>query len=152
MKLAEALSIRAELQQNVLQIKARLLNNAKVQEGEKPLENPLELIDELNQTISQLEQLIKNINYTNCMTIVDGNSITDLIAQKDALTKKVSILREFLNSASEITNRYSATEIKTYSTVDVAELQKSLNSQSKRLRELDMKIQGINWTTELLEK
>ncbi len=152
MKLAEALSIRAELQQNVLQIKARLLNNAKVQEGEKPLENPLELIDELNQTISQLEQLIKNINYTNCMTIVDGNSITDLIAQKDALTKKVSILREFLNSASEITNRYSATEIKTYSTVDVAELQKSLNLQSKRLRELDMKIQGINWTTELLEK
>ena len=86
------------------------------------------------------------------MTIVDGNSITDLIAQKDALTKKVSILREFLNSASEITNRYSATEIKTYSTVDVAELQKSLNLQSKRLRELDMKIQGINWTTELLEK
>ena len=152
MKLAEALSIRAELQQNVLQIKARLLNNAKVQEGEKPLENPLELIDELNQTISQLEQLIKNINYTNCMTIVDGNSITDLIAQKDALTKKVSILREFLNSASEITNIYSATEIKTYSTVDVAELQKSLNLQSKRLRELDMKIQGINWTTELLEK
>ncbi len=152
MKLAEALSIRAELQQNVLQIKARLLNNAKVQEGEKPLENPLELIDELNQTISQLEQLIKNINYTNCMTTVDGNSITDLIAQKDALTKKVSILREFLNSASEITNRYSATEIKTYSTVDVAELQKSLNLQSKQLRELDMKIQGINWTTELLEK
>lgn len=152
MKLAEALSIRAELQQNILQIKARLLNNAKVQEGEKPLENPLELIDELNQTISQLEQLIKNINYTNCMTTVDGNSITDLIAQKDALTKKVSILREFLNSASEITNRYSATEIKTYSTVDVAELQKSLNLQSKRLRELDMKIQGINWTTELLEK
>ena len=152
MKLAEALSIRAELQQNVLQIKARLLNNAKVQEGEKPLENPLELIDELNQTISQLEQLIKNINYTNCMTIVDGNSITDLIAQKDALTKKVSILREFLNSASEITNRYSATEIKTYSTVDVAELQKSLNLQSKRLRELDMKIQGINWTPELLDK
>ena len=152
MKLAEALSIRAELQQNVLQIKARLLNNAKVQEGEKPLENPLELIDELNQTISQLEQLIKNINYTNCMTIVDGNSITDLIAQKDALTKKVSILREFLNSASEITNRYSATEIKTYSTVDVAELFFCVNSQSKRLRELDMKIQGINWTTELLEK
>lgn len=152
MKLAEALSIRAELQQNVLQIKARLLNNAKVQEGEKPLENPLELIDELNQTISQLEQLIKNINYTNCMTTIDGNSITDLIAQKDALTKRVSILREFLNSASEITNRYSATEIKTYSTVDVPELQKSLNLQSKQLRELDMKIQGINWTTELLEK
>ena len=152
MKLAEALSIRAELQQNVLQIKARLLNNAKVQEGEKPLENPLELIDELNQTISQLEQLIKNINYTNCMTTIDGNSITDLIAQKDALTKRVSILREFLNSASEVTNRYSATEIKTYSTVDVPELQKSLNLQSKQLRELDMKIQGINWTTELLEK
>ena len=57
-----------------------------------------------------------------------------------------------MNSASEVINRYSNKEIKIHSTVDVAELQKSLDTLSKDLRELNIKIQSANWTTDLIEK
>ena len=36
MKLAEALSLRKDLQARIEQLKVRLLNNIKVQEGEQP--------------------------------------------------------------------------------------------------------------------
>jgi len=152
MKLAEALSIRADLQKKISQLGSRLEMNAKVQEGEKPAENPLNLLAELDNTISELETIIKSINYTNCMTIIDDTSLTDMIARKDTLTLKISTIRRFLNQASDKVDRYSNTEIKILSTVDVSVLQKNLDSLSKELRQLDMKIQGINWTTELIEK
>ncbi len=152
MKLAEALSIRADLQRKLSQLDNRLLNNSKVQEGETPSENPIELLAELDDCTSKLEFYIQSINYTNSVTIIDGLSIADLIAKKDTLNKKAAIIRNFLNSASEVINRYSNKEIKIHSTVDVAELQKSLDTLSKDLRELNIKIQSANWTTDLIEK
>lgn len=152
MKLAEALSIRADLQRKLSQLDNRLLNNSKVQEGETPSENPIELLAELDDCTSKLEFYIQSINYTNSVTIIDGLSIADLIAKKDTLNKKATIIRNFLNSASEVINRYSNNEIKIHSTVDVAELQKSLDTLSKDLRELNIKIQSANWTTDLIEK
>ena len=131
MKLAEALSIRADLQRKLSQLDNRLLNNSKVQEGETPSENPIELLAELDDCTSKLEFYIQSINYTNSVTIIDGLSIADLIAKKDTLNKKAAIIRNFLNSASEVINRYSNKEIKIHSTVDVAELQKSLDTLSK---------------------
>lgn len=152
MKLAEALSIRADLQRKLSQLDNRLLNNSKVQEGETPSENPIELLAELDDCTSKLELYIQAINYTNSVTIIDGLSIADLIAKKDTLNKKATILRNFLNSASEVINRYSNKEIKIHSTVDVAKLQKTLDTLSKDLRELNVKIQSANWTTDLIEK
>lgn len=152
MKLAEALSERADLQKKLSQLNNRLLNNSKVQEGEQPSENPIELLSELDNCTSRLEYLIKSINYTNSVTIIDDVSIADLIAKKDTLTKKATITRNFLNSASEIINRYSNKEIKIHSTVNVAELHKNLDLLSKELRELNVKIQSANWNTDLIEK
>ena len=43
MKLAEALSIRADLQNRIDQLKSRLKHSAKVQEGDQPSENVNEL-------------------------------------------------------------------------------------------------------------
>lgn len=40
-------------------------------------------------------------------------------------------------------------EIKIHSTVPVAELRKQVDSLSKQLRELDIRIQSANWTAEL---
>ena len=59
-------------------------------------------------------------------------------------------MRDFLNASSEKVSRYSKTEIKVFSTVPVAELQKELDGYSAALRETDERIQGLNWTTELL--
>lgn len=150
MKLAAALIERADLQTRLTQLQTRLLNNAKVQEGVKPNEDPKDLLKELDEISNQLEDYIYRINMTNAATLVDETPLTSLLAKKDVLTKKISILRTFLNESSALVDRYSLKEIKIDSTVDVAKLQKDLDTLSKELRLLDQKIQEINWTTDLI--
>ena len=65
MKLANALSLRSELQTRIRQLESRLDNNALVQEGESPAEDPMELLRELEEDYAQLEELIARINRTN---------------------------------------------------------------------------------------
>lgn len=151
MKLAEALHLRADLQKRIAQLKTRLINNSKVQEGDCPAENPEELLKELNENIIELQRLISCINHTNCETEENGISLTQMIARKDALGLKLAVLRDFLASASEKVERYSNKEIRIQSTVDVRVLQKQIDELSKELRLLDVKLQGLNWTTDLLE-
>ena len=149
MKLATALSQRADLQKRLTELNTRLKNNAKVQEGEAPAEKPAELLKELDGLLSQLEELVAKINLTNSSTLADGKTITELIAHRDMLSKKLSIMRGFLDEASSKVDRYSRTEIKIESSVDVAKLQKQVDALSKELRETDEKLQELNWTTEL---
>ena len=151
MKLAEALILRSDLQKRIEQLRVRLNNNAKVQENDKPSENPEELLNELDNNINQLKILIKQINRTNCVTVSNGQTLANLIAERDTLTLKSNILRGFLNIAGQKVNLYSTTEIKIMSTVDVPALQKELDQLSKKIRETDTELQQANWLTELIE-
>lgn len=150
MKLATALSNRADLQGRLNELETRLVANAKVQEGEKPDENPMELIAEKDRIIAELENLISKINLTNSRTKYNGMTITEMLAKRDCLKTDIKIMRNFLSSSSAKMNRYSRTEIIIRSTVNVAELQKKVDALCKELRELDEKIQELNWTTELI--
>ena len=150
MKLATALSQRADLQKRLTELDTRLKNNAKVQEGEKPAEDPADLLRELEGVITRLEELITRINLTNSQTFADGVSMTALLAKRDCLSKKLAVLRDFLDNASARVDRYSQKEIRILSTVDVAKLQKQVDDLSKELRLIDEQIQGLNWTTDLL--
>ena len=151
MKLAEALILRSDLQKRIEQLRVRLNNNAKVQETDEPSENPEELLNELDNNINQLKILIKQINRTNCVTVSNGQTLADLIAERDTLTLKSNILRGFLNIAGQKVNLYSTTEIKIMSTVDVPALQKELDLLSKKIRETDTELHQANWLTELIE-
>ena len=53
MKLAEALQERADLVNNIERLRSRIRNNALVQEGEEPAENPKDLIKELDLVFLQ---------------------------------------------------------------------------------------------------
>ena len=151
MKLANALSQRAELQTRIHQLETRLYNNAQVQEGESPAEDPQDLLQELEKDYARLEALIACINRTNCCTLVDGVPLSDLLARRDCRKGKLGILRNFLDNASELVSRRTVGEIRIRSTVDVRSMQREVDRMSKELRELDEKIQEANWTTELLE-
>ena len=150
MKLASALTERADLQKRIAELSTRLNNNAKVQEGEQPSEDPKELLSELNKDFARLEELIARINKTNNETKSGALTLTDLIAKRDCLKQRISIMRDFLNRSSEKVSRYTKTEIRILSTVSVADIQKEVDKLSKELRETDETIQGLNWTTELL--
>ncbi|MDY3792876.1 MAG: DIP1984 family protein [Oscillospiraceae bacterium] len=150
MRLAEALNLRADINKRISQLGERLRANAKVQEGDTPAEAPEELLAELDKLTSELEELMGRINLTNSRTLSDGVSLTEMIAKKDALTLKSGIIRKFLAEASLKIERYSNKEIKILSTVNVAELRTHSDKLSEELRLLNVKIQEINWTTELL--
>lgn len=150
MKLASALSERTDIQNRISELSVRLNNNAKVQDGDKPAEDPIMLMGELDRLFKRLEELMSRINLTNSKTVSDGRTVTEILAQRDCLKKKIEITRNFLNTASSKVNRMTRTEIKIVSTVPVAEIQTELDGLSKQLRIIDEKIQELNWTTELI--
>lgn len=149
MKLAEALQERADLNAKIDELRRRLGNNATVQEGEAPAEDPAELVAQLDGCIARLEELIAKINATNCATVTDKGTLTELIARRDCLNIRISAYRDLITDASCLSQRASRTEIKIISAVDVKALQKQADEMAKELRLVDNKIQETNWLTEL---
>lgn len=92
MKLAEALVIRSDLQNKISELETRLENNATIQEGEKPAEDPKELLTQLDRTLEELEQLIWKINLTNAAVQKDGKTMMELLAKRDCLKRKLNIM------------------------------------------------------------
>ncbi|MBR5390826.1 MAG: DIP1984 family protein [Clostridia bacterium] len=149
MKLAEALQERADLNRRIEQLENRLCNNAIVQEGERPAEDPQDLLDELDRDMDRLEELTAAINLTNCRTLYEGESLTALIARRDCLRLRLGILRDFIDHASQTTRRARGSEIRVLSTVNVRNMQRETDELSRDLRLLDNAIQATNWVTEL---
>ena len=150
MKLAEALSIRKDLQKRIQQLGQRIQNNVKVQEGDEPKEQPKELMTELDGCLTKLQDIIWHINATNMQTKNnEGRTLTELMAQKDVLTMRISTLRSIFDTASSGQDRYSRSEIKMVTVIDVKALSKQIDEYSAQLRKLDIEIQSLNFLTEL---
>ena len=151
MKLAEALILRKDLQTRLMALEERLMNAAQVQEGDQPAEEPQALLLELDRMTQELQSLITRINLTNSNSMLDGKTVTGLLAQRDMLGCKAGILRDLANTAGQLVRRVRGSEIKIISTVNVADIRKQADEAAKALRELDTRLQGFNWTTDLME-
>ena len=152
MKLAEALILRADAQKRIEQLKQRLANSAKVQQGDEAPEKPQDLLAELERAFSTLADLIKRINKTNSATAFDATkSLSDVLAERDVLMAKRNAYGPLANAAAIVQNVYSRSEIKFVRTVEVSEVQKQADEMSKAYRELDSRIQQLNWQTDLIE-
>lgn len=151
MKLAEALIARANCQERISQLKERLISSAKVQDGDTPPESPAALLSEVDRLTAEMESLIQRINRTNSETIFDGTAtISDVLATRDMLQMRQNINRQVARAGVIEQNRYSRSEIRFISTIDIAALLKQADEMSKKHRELDARIQGANWSTELV--
>lgn len=152
MKLAEALSMRADLQKRIEQMGPRLAASCRVQEGDLPPEDAKELFLELKECLAQWEGLVVKINKTNQITVLgDGQTLTAKIAARDGLKKRCQILQGLLDALMGRPDRYSRQEIKYVNTVNVSEIRQRLDECSKALRETDMEIQSANWTVDLAQ-
>ena len=151
MKLAEALIKRGNLQKRIDALKEKLIKYAKVQEGEKPPEQPDEIYKELKGCLDELTVFVQRINKTNSEVMFDEKrSIADVLAYRDVLLQKYKILNKVIESATSLIDRYSKKEIKVLSTIDVKAYQKDTDNVAKEYRELDLKIQEKNWYIELI--
>jgi hypothetical protein len=61
-KIAEALLLRADMQKKLASLRERIAQNAVVQEGDHPHEDPSKLMEEAIAVLGQLETLVFQIN------------------------------------------------------------------------------------------
>lgn len=150
MKLAEALLERAVTTKDCNGLLNRIGMNAIVQEGEEPAEDPERLVEEYEQKKARLLWLVQRINATNAATrFSETETIADAIAKRDNLGERITGYRS-MYQAAQAPERRTAAEIRLVRCMDAAQLQKKIDELSKEFRELDTKLQRINWTTDLV--
>lgn len=152
MKLAEALILRADKKRRIDQLKQRIMRNAKVQEGEHPAENPDDLLKELESIADDLAILIQKINRTNSLVEIEkGVTISDAIATRDILVLKNGVYRDLAQAATITPDIRTKSEVKFKGTVKVIDVQAAADKNAKAHREIDTKIQEMNWLVDLIE-
>ncbi|MDO4697829.1 MAG: DIP1984 family protein [Pasteurellaceae bacterium] len=150
MKLAEALIERADLQRRLAQLVQRLKQNAQYQEGESPSEDPQALLAEYTQTADHLKKLVVAINFANnTIQLANGIAMVEALAERDRLKAEHSTLIALAEAAMVDQNRYSRSEIKMLSAVNVREIRQQADVIAKQHRELDTQIQQANWLFDL---
>ena len=154
MKIAEALTARADLQRRIEQLRARIIANARYQEGEEPAEDAGALLGEAEKDLAQLRTLIRRINRTNSRIDLGADgTMTDALAARDVLRLQHSILADAAAAASGTNSgmRQMRSELRQIAALPVAELRTAADGVAQELRTLDNRIQEANWTHELEE-
>ena len=152
MKLAEALQERADLNSRIYQLRQRIEENLKVQEGDEPDMDVNELMKEHDDVVNQLTTLVTKINLTNCsVKDNEGRTITELLSKRDSLKLMLSTCQGIIESSGSRNHRISRSEIKLLSTIKVADVKTKLDAISKQFRLIDSSIQQLNWQVDLIE-
>jgi hypothetical protein len=153
MKLAEALTARADLQRRIEQLRARITANARFQEGEEPAEDAAGLLVEADAALTRLRDLIRRINATNSrLRLGEDGTMTDTLATRDVLRLRHSLLSDAAAAASGSQGfRQMRSELRQIAALPVGELRVQADAVALELRELDNRIQEANWTSDLEE-
>jgi hypothetical protein len=154
MKLAEALALRAEATRRIEQLRARIIDNARYQEGEEPAEDAAGLLIQSSQVCEELESLIRRINRTNAAALLGAGTITDAIARRDVLKLRHGIITAAADAAAGRErgwNRQLRSELTFISALPVADLRGQADDVARSIRELDTDIQRTNWEVDLLD-
>lgn len=77
--------------------------------------------------------------------------MSDALAKRDILLMRRSVYSSLAEVASAKQDRYSWSEIKYISTVNVSEMRRIVDELSQQYRLLDSSIQATNWNTDLLD-
>lgn len=151
MKLAEALALRGDILKRLEQVRARLLRNAKVQEGDSPAEDPGALLVEHERLAADLQQLIAQINHTNSSVRFETGTPTGALAARDVLRLRQAMHRDLAEEATVTQFIGTRSEVRFRSAIKVVEVQKHADDLAQELRRLDARIQEVNWLTNLIE-
>jgi hypothetical protein len=154
MRLAEALSMRAEATRRVEQLRARIVGSARYQEGEAPAEDAASLLAQTGEVLDELESLIRRINRTNAATPLGPGTVTDAIARRDVLRLRHGVLSAAADAASGRNQRGVGRQLRSellfLSALPVGELRTEADRLAQEIRTLDGLIQRTNWEVELL--
>ncbi|ASO21668.1 hypothetical protein FHR81_003314 [Actinoalloteichus hoggarensis] len=156
MKLGEALAARAEATRRIEQLRARIVDNARYQEGEAPSENAADLLGEAEEACAELESLIRRINRTNSVTRLGDGTITDALARRDGLRLRHSVITDAADAAAGRRDRRGGarqlrSELMFLAALPVADLRAQADRIAREIRAVDVAIQRSNWEVDLLD-
>ena len=114
-----------------------------------PAENPDELLAELERAATEFTTLIAHINLTNAATPFDGRTLTEALAERDVLRLRQATYRDLAQAATITQSVATRSEVRFRPTVSVAGTQRKADDLAKQLRDLDTRIQEVNWQIEL---
>jgi hypothetical protein len=155
MKLAEALSERADAVRRLEQLRARIVGSARYQEGETPPEDATQLLAETNEVLDSLETLIARINRTNTATSLGEATLTEALARRDVMRLRHAVLTAAADAAAGrdqrgVAVRQLRSELKMLAALPVAQLRSQADALARELRDLDVQIQRTNWEADLV--
>lgn len=146
MKLAEGLLLRADLLKKIEHLQNRIKPVLIVSDDKLPQEDPEKLLAQLRKAIHDLESIIVRINKTNNETPVEGEgSLMEALAKRDAL----KMLSERLRTIRQAAQIYNSGDTNFKTTISIKNLQIEMDQTGRAFREIDSKIQEINWLTQL---
>lgn len=151
MQLAAALAHRADLTTRRDVLLERAARSALVQEGSTPTDDVAALLAEHARVADQLETLVTQINLTNTRVTVGERTMTAALAHRESLRARHQALLRVANAATPTGDRMRAQELRLLPAVDPRALHEQAEAVAKELRELDLAIQEVNWTTTLIE-
>lgn len=147
MKLAEALLLRADLNKKIEHLVNRIRPILIVSDDKEPQEDPVKLLAQLRKANKDLEAIVVRINRTNNENFVgEGMTMMEALAKRDALKQLSEKLRN-IRQWSQVNN--SSSYGKQVATVDIKSLQIEIDQTGRAFRDIDSKIQEMNWLTTL---
>jgi len=146
MKLAEGLLLRADLNKKIEHLVNRIRPVLIVADDKTPQEDPTKLLAQLRNTNQNLEAIIVRINKTNNETFIGhGVTLMEGLAKRDSLKLLSQKLRNIRQGAQINNSTYGRLS----ATVDIKAIQIEIDQTGRAFREIDSKIQEMNWLTEL---
>ena len=150
MKLAEALSLRSSIQKDLVWIKEQFSKISRTPEGSQRVEDPEDMLLRMENRVTEFEKLVKCINLTNLAVKGEcGRTMTELLAERDALRARQHILSEAYQQATQKEDVYGRQELRYVPTMDVQAVRTRLETVNHRLRETNILIQKLNWEEDL---
>lgn len=150
MLLAVAHNERTEAQALLADLRYRIGQNARVQEGGRPAEDPQVLLDRALEVSDRIRALGVAIDVTHVgATLPDGDTLVEAIARRDALDQQIRVLAEAADRASDRIARSGRAEIRELPMFDVGGLREEVERLTTERRALDVQVQRTTWTTQL---
>jgi len=78
--------------------------------------------------------------------------MSSALARRETLWRLQKARSDLADAAATPMDRYSRTELRSFSALDVTALRDEADAHAKEARELDVLIQRVNWTSEMVER
>jgi hypothetical protein len=160
--LAEALKRRADLLDSAKDIKARIAGAAVNEMGETPEEDATALLEQYLAIVAEAQDLVRRVNLTNNLVKVHFNgveySLMTAVLTRETWKQQAAALRGVIadiegqigSGRNAYYGRRNKDEVKMVSVLALKDLRARAESLSAQVSALDMEIQKVNFTAELV--